>query len=157
MSVRIVRTRNGEDIICDLYEVTTKAEPEKPVAIQLSNPYNVWLEGLDEPRLLVETEVGEGVQKISDPEIHFRPWVPLSSSKKILLKMEEVVTAYETYPEVINKYNDLVEADSDGGGNDTGTTGVPSGTDGVGDAPTTNQSNLTEESTGVSVGEGDGA
>ena len=60
MSVRIVRTRNGEDIICDLYEVTTKAEPEKPVAFQLSNPYNVWLEGLDEPRLLVETEVGEG-------------------------------------------------------------------------------------------------
>ena len=71
--------------------------------------------------------------------------------------MEEVVTAYETYPEVIKKYNELVEADSDGGGNDTGTTGVPSGTDGVGDAPTTNQSNLTEESTGVSVGEGDGA
>ena len=38
MSVRIVRTRNGEDIICDLYEVTTKEEPEKPVAFQLNNP-----------------------------------------------------------------------------------------------------------------------
>tara|TARA_B100001113_G_scaffold157027_1_gene128385 strand:- start:1080 stop:1553 length:474 start_codon:yes stop_codon:yes gene_type:complete len=157
MSVRIVRTRNGEDIICDLYEVTTKKDPETPVAFQLSNPYNVWLEGLDEPRLLVETEVGEGVQKISDPEIHFRPWVPLSSSKKILLKMEEVVTAYETYDEVINKYNDLVEADKDGGGDGTGTTRVPDGTNGVGDAPTTNKGNLTEESAGVSDGEGDGA
>ena len=27
------------------------------------------------------------------------------------MKMEEVVTAYETYPEVIEKYNKLVEAD----------------------------------------------
>ena len=39
MSVRIVRTRNGEDIICDLFEVTTKDEPEKTVAFQLINPY----------------------------------------------------------------------------------------------------------------------
>ena len=30
------------------------------------------------------------------------------------MKLEEVVTAYETYPEVIDKYNSLVEAD---GGN----------------------------------------
>ena len=29
MSVRIVRLRNGEDVICDLYEVTTKEEPER--------------------------------------------------------------------------------------------------------------------------------
>ena len=114
MSVRIVRTRNGEDIICDLYEVTTKDEPDKAVAFQLSNPYNVWLEGIDEPRLLIETETQDGVQKVTDPEIHFRPWAPLSCKKQILMKMEEVVSAYETYPEVITKYNSLVEAD---GGN----------------------------------------
>ena len=114
MSVRIVRTRNGEDIICDLYEVTTKDEPDKAVAFQLSNPYNVWLEGIDEPRLLIETEAQDGVQKVTDPEIHFRPWAPLSCKKQILMKMEEVVSAYETYPEVITKYSSLVEAD---GGN----------------------------------------
>ena len=112
MSVRIVRTRNGEDIICDLYEVTTKDEPDKAVAFQLSNPYNVWLEGVDEPKLLVETDAQDGVQKITDPEIHFRPWVPLSAKNQILMKMEEIVTAYETYPEVITKYNSLVEADA---------------------------------------------
>ena len=114
MSVRIVRTRNGEDIICDLFEVTTKDEPEKTVAFQLNHPYNVWLEGVDEPQLLIETDSEDGVQKISEPEINFRPWVPLSAKNQILMKMEEVVTAYETYPEVITKYNSLVEAD---GGN----------------------------------------
>ena len=112
MSVRIVRTRNGEDIICDLYEVTTKDKPDTAVAFQLNHPYNVWLEGVDQPRLLVETEGQEGVQKVTDPEIFFKPWTPLSSKKQILMKMEEIVTAYETYPEVITKYNSLVEADA---------------------------------------------
>ena len=110
MSVRIVRTRNGEDIICDLYEVTTKEKPNEAVAFQLSYPYNVWLEGVDEPRFLVEDDNGENLQKITDPEIYFKPWPPLSAKKQILLKMEEVVTAYETYPEVIEKYTKLVEA-----------------------------------------------
>ena len=114
MSVRIVRTRNGEDIICDLYEVTTKDKPDTAVAFQMNHPYNVWLEGVDQPRLLVETEGQEGVQKVTDPEIFFKPWTPLSSKKQILMKMEEVVTAYETYPEVIEKYNKLVEADGGG-------------------------------------------
>tara|TARA_B100002019_G_scaffold172186_1_gene148818 strand:- start:1601 stop:1978 length:378 start_codon:yes stop_codon:yes gene_type:complete len=111
MSVRIVRTRNGEDVICDLYEVTTKEKPQEAVAFQLNNPYSVWLEGMDEPRLLIETEAQEGVQKVTDPDIHFQPWVPMSCKKQILLKMDEVVTAYETYPEIIEKYNSLVEAD----------------------------------------------
>ena len=140
MSVRIVRTRSGEDIICDLYEVTTKDKPEEPVAFQLSNPYNVWLEGVEQPRLLVETDE-DAVQKFSDPEIYFRPLCPLSAHKKVLIKMEEVVSAYETYPEVISKYNKLVEADSGRRG----------------DATTTDQSDPVETKEGIPVGEGDGA
>tara|TARA_B100000282_G_C31521449_1_gene394119 strand:+ start:78 stop:461 length:384 start_codon:yes stop_codon:yes gene_type:complete len=113
MSVRIVRTRNGEDVICDLYEVTTKEDPSKAVAFQLNNPYIVWLQGkkTEEPQILVEDDAGDIVSKIKDPDIYFQPWIPLSSNKQILLKLEEVVTAYETYPEVINKYNTLIEAD----------------------------------------------
>ena len=111
MSVRIVRTRNGEDIICDLYEVTTKEEPNKPVAFQLNNPYSVWLEGIDEPRLLIENETQDDIKKVTDPEIRFSPLVPMSVKKQILLKMDEVITAYETYPEIEQKYNSLVEAD----------------------------------------------
>ena len=113
MSVRIVRTRNGEDVICDLYEVTTKEDPSKAVAFQLNNPYSVWLQGkkTEEPKILVEDDAGDIVSKIKDPDIYFQPWIPLSSNKQILLKLEEVVTAYETYPEVINKYNTLIEAD----------------------------------------------
>ena len=113
MSVRIVRTRHGEDVICDLYEVTTKDEPTVAVGFQLNNPYTVWLQGkkTEEPKILVEDDAGDIVSKIKDPDIYFQPWIPLSCNKQILLKLEEVVTAYETYPEVITKYNTLIEAD----------------------------------------------
>ena len=132
MSVRIVRTRNGEDVIADLYEVTTKEEPNKAIAFQLVHPYNVYVADDGSSSLLVE---GEGeIQKTSSPELEFTPWAPLAKDRKIMLKqilmkMEEVVTAYETFEEVINKYNELVEVAS-GRGNDSGATGGTLGTDG---------------------------
>ena len=127
MSVRIVRLRNGEDVICDLYEVTTKEEPDKAVAFQLSEPNNISMYEadhdidviIDDEGDVVQPEEGEmqgKIQKINQPEIDIRPWAPLSKAKKILLKMEEVGTAYETYDEVIEKYQELVEA-SHGRGN----------------------------------------
>ena len=130
MSVRIVRMRNGEDVICDLFEVTTKEKPEDVVAFQLVHPYNVCVLE-QEPELVIEGEESNdytNIHKISDPEINFTPWAPLAKDRKIMLKMEEVVTAYETFDEVINKYNELVEAAS-GRGTDSGTTGGTLGTD----------------------------
>ena len=126
MSVRIVRTRNGEDVIADLYEVTTKEEKDKAIAFQLVHPYNVYVTDDGSPELLIE---GDGeIQKTSSPELEFTPWAPLAKDRKIMLKLEEVVTAYETFDEVINKYNELVEAAS-GRGTDSGTTGGTLGTD----------------------------
>jgi len=109
MSVRIVRTRNGEDIICDLYEVTTKEEPEKAIAFQMTEPYSVWIK-YDEQQIEVEDENGDIINKTSSPEVRFEPWAPLSKERKLLVKLDEVITAYETHPEVVEKYNDLVEA-----------------------------------------------
>ena len=140
MSVRIVRTRNGEDVIADLYEVTTKEDTEKAIAFQLIHPYNVFID----EGVTVETP-GE-IQKISSPEISFQPWAPLSKERRIMLKLEEVVTAYETYDEVIKKYTEIVEAAS-GRGNDSGTTGDRGstfGTDGGSDDPAADQSDPVE-------------
>ena len=111
MSVRVVRTRNGEDVICDLYEVTTKEEPDKPVGFQLKHPYSVWVSGdTKQPELL--TEGDEVIAKISEPQLNFDPYAPLSKDKNIMLKLDEVVTVYETHDQVIEKYNQLVEAES---------------------------------------------
>ena len=124
MSVRIVRTRNGEDIIADLFEVTTKEKPDEAVAFQLRFPYNVWLE-TPEPKLLSENDSGEVITKKSNPEIRFEPWAPLSKDRSIMMKLEEVVSAYETYPEVEAKYNKIVEAESGRGNDAAGTTFDP--------------------------------
>ncbi len=120
MSVRIVRTKNGEDIIADLFEVTTKEDPEKPVAFQLRYPYNVWLENREEPELLMEVEGQESLNKNTNPNIRFEPWAPLSKDRSIMIKLDEVVSAYETYPEVEEKYNKIVEAESGRGNAATG-------------------------------------
>ena len=141
MSVRIVRTRSGDDVICDLYEVTTKEEPDKAVAFQLNNPYIVYVVDTSDPNLIVEG----GISKMTAPEINFTPWAPLSAKRQMLLKMDEVVTAYETFNEVIDKYNQLVEAVKGGTrGTDASATGGTSGTDGGFNAPTTDQSDPVE-------------
>ena len=119
MSVRVVRTRSNEDVICDLYEVTTKEDPEKAIAFQLTNPYVVWI-GLREPEIEVTDEDGDIINKTSSPEVHFEPWIPLAKDQHILLKLDEVVTAYETHPEVIEKYTKLVEAANGRADNQTG-------------------------------------
>ena len=38
------------------------------------------------------------------------PWVPLAAKQHVIVRADEVVTAYDPLPEVINKYNELVEA-----------------------------------------------
>lgn len=119
MSVRIVRTRSNEDVICDLYEVTTQEEPDKAVGFQMKNPYSVWITAPKNEGFVDEN--GEGVTtKISDPSINFEPWAPLSKNKDIMLKLDEVVTAYEAHDEIVEKYNQLVEVEN-GRGNGDGT------------------------------------
>ena len=107
MSVRVVRTRNGEDVIADLFEVTTKDDQENVIGFQLRNPYNVWV---TQPHDAV-LDNGE-IQKLTKPELRFEPYAPLLKGNAIMLKLEEIVSAYETYEEVIKKYNELVEATS---------------------------------------------
>tara|TARA_B100000282_G_scaffold91181_1_gene63975 strand:+ start:543 stop:974 length:432 start_codon:yes stop_codon:yes gene_type:complete len=124
MSVRVVRMRNGEDVIADVFEIAAKDEPEKAVAFRMDHPYNVYVVETDQD-LLIESE---GVQKMSSPEIQFTPWAPLSKDRRVILRLDEIISAYDTYPEVIEKYNELVEAANGRGSTDTsgsGTVGSP--------------------------------
>ncbi len=151
MSVRVVRTRSGEDVICDLFEVTTKDDTEKPVAFQLVNPYYLFL--LD-PNPEMEVEGGGEINKISKPEIKFEPWAPFCKEDRVMIKLDEVVTAYETHDEIVAKYNQLVEA-TRGRGDGTSTTGSTDASGGGSDAPAAVESDTAETEIGISVREGD--
>jgi hypothetical protein len=55
------------------------------------------------------------IMKISEPEIGFNPWMPLNKNPRVLIKLDEVITIYETYDEIVDKYKELVEATNDNG------------------------------------------
>jgi len=108
MSVRVVRTRNGEDVICDIREITSDRENDESriLGYQMINPYLVWIsEGMS-----AEDDDGN-IHKISNPEITMEPWMPLAKDKeKIIIRFDEIISAYETHDEVTKKYTELVGA-----------------------------------------------
>ena len=62
MSVKIVRTKGGEDIICDLHEVVTKDEQQSVVGFQFSKPYSVYLESANQREFLIEGDITTGIK-----------------------------------------------------------------------------------------------
>jgi hypothetical protein len=137
MSVRVVRTRNGEDVICDIREISQEGE-EKILGYQLIQPYTVWIsEGMN------AEDDGGNIHKISNPELTMEPYAPLAKDQKIIIRYDEIISAYETHDDVVSKYTELVGA-TNGRGNEYSTSATTGGTDGtdgnIGDASTENQS-----------------
>ena len=122
MSVRVVRMRNGEDVIADIVDIAANDAPKKAVAFRMDHPYNVHVVETDQD-LLIESE---GVHQMSSPEIQFIPWAPLCKDRRVILRLDEIISAYDTYPEVIEKYNELVEA-ANGRGTTSSTTNTTGG------------------------------
>ena len=60
----------------------------------------------------VEQTEEEVTAKISEPSINFEPWAPLSKNKDLMMKLDEIVTVYETHEEIESKYNQLIEAEN---------------------------------------------
>ena len=105
MSVRVVRTRGGEDVICDIREITAQNDDSgKILGYQLINPYVVWIsDGMS-----AEDDQGN-IHKISNPEITMESWMPLAKDKeKIIVRFDEIISAYETHDDVLEKYTQLV-------------------------------------------------
>ena len=140
MSVRIVKTRNGDTVICDIREISQESdERQKVLGYQLINPYYVYL---SDPNFTAEDDDGN-IHKLTNPEIIMEPWAPLSKDQKIIVRFDEVISAYETHDDVIQKYEQLTGV-INGRGNGTDTAGSTPGTDGGSDDPATDQSDLVE-------------
>ncbi len=106
MSVRVVRTRGGEDVICDIREISQEGDPDKKIlGYQLIKPYTVWVSDA----MSVEDDDGN-IHKLSNPEITMEPYAPLSKEQKIIVRYDEIISAYETHDDVVSKYNQLVGA-----------------------------------------------
>ena len=104
MSVRVVRTRSGEDVICDIREITKEGE-DKILGYQLIQPYVVWIS----QGMTAEDDDGN-IHKISNPEITMEMYAPLAKEQTVIVRFDEIISAYETHDDVINKYSQLLEA-----------------------------------------------
>lgn len=86
MTIKLVTLKSGEDVICDLNEVTIPHEGnedlEKLVAYSLHIPYVV---KLSNPKTLYEAVDSQ------EPQISFFPWQPLSPDEDILIPLDWVV------------------------------------------------------------------
>ena len=134
MSVRVVRIRGGEDIICDIREITQEGD-KKVLGYQLTDPYFVYLS-----EEMTATDDEGNIHKISNPQITMIPWAPLAKERFVIVRFDEVIAAYETHDDVLDKYNQLTEAKS-----------------GRGDDATAVENNTAQGEIGISVREGDGA
>ena len=81
MSVRVVRTRNGEDVICDIREISQEGET-KVLGYQLIQPYSFGSLKECLLRMIMVTSI-----KLSNPEITMEPYAPLAKDKKLLFVM----------------------------------------------------------------------
>ena len=143
MSVRIVRTRNGEDVICDIREITKEGDEESRIlGYQMINPYLVYIsEGMS-----AEDDEGN-IHKLTNPEITMEPWMPLAKDKeRIIIRFDEIISAYEAHDDVTQKYTELVGATNGvEPRNDSGATGGTSGTNGsIGDASVSGETDSAE-------------
>jgi hypothetical protein len=114
MTVKLVRLKNGEDIIADLKEVIDQ-ETESVSAIQFDTPYMV---GIEEPVENMFVDSSEGGTKITTPRVRFFPWVPLSKDRIVYIDPSQIVCIYEPYQQVLDQYKQIVEAMDHAGGND---------------------------------------
>jgi len=106
MSVRIARLRNGEDVISDVQAVFTKTDEEQqtPVGWQFNLPYTIQV------LAITAEESYKKITKISEPELYFQPWMPLSAQPSVIIRFDEVVAVYDPHEAVMKKYNELTEA-----------------------------------------------
>jgi hypothetical protein len=117
MTVKIAKLRTGEDVICDISEIVEQGSsimmnnnmpsPERVVAFQFTEPYNVWV---DQESAQILLEGSDEPQKINDIRLNLFPWAPLSADRKFVVSLSEVISIYEPHAEVANKYKQLVEA-----------------------------------------------
>jgi hypothetical protein len=119
MTVKLVRLRNGEDIIADIKEVVNK-ETNQAAALQFDTPYMVMIEEQVDDMF---ADPNDGGTKITNPRIRFFPWVPLSKDRIVYIDPTQIVCLYEPYQQVLEQYQKVVEAMNHGGNDGDGGNG----------------------------------
>ena len=110
--IKLVFTRDGDNIICDLQEAVDK-ETGKRQAYIMTIPYKVWI--IDQPESPVNMETFED----QEVKIRYPPWNPFTIDQKIAITTDYVISVMEPSPSILQTYLANVRAK-------TGDQGAPS-------------------------------
>ena len=103
--IKLVFTRDGDNIICDLQEAVDK-ETGKRQAYIMTIPYKVWI--IDQPETPVNMETFED----QEVKIRYTPWNPFTIDQKIAITPDYVISVMEPSPSILQTYLGNVRAKS---------------------------------------------
>ena len=103
--IKLVFTRDGDNIICDLQEAVDK-ETGKRQAYIMTVPYKVWI--IDQPENPVNMETFED----QEVKIRYTPWNPFTVDQKIAITPDYVISVMEPSPSILQTYLANVRAKS---------------------------------------------
>ena len=95
--IKLVFTRDGDNIICDLQEAVDK-ETGKRQAYIMTIPYKVWI--IDQPDSQVDLETFED----QEVKIRYTPWNPFTIDQKIAITPDYVISVMEPSPSILQTY-----------------------------------------------------
>ena len=101
--IKLVFTRDGDNIICDLQEAVDK-ETGKRQAYIMTIPYKVWI--IDQPETPVNMETFED----QEVKIRYTPWNPFTVDQKIAITPDYVISVMEPSPSILQTYLSNVRA-----------------------------------------------
>ena len=103
--IKLVFTRDGDNIICDLQEAVNKETGERQAYI-MTIPYKVWI--IDQPETPVNMETFED----QEVKIRYTPWNPFTVDQKIAITPDYVISVMEPSPSILQTYLANVRAKS---------------------------------------------
>ena len=103
--IKLVFTRDGDNIICDLQEAVNKETGERQAYI-MTIPYKVWI--IDQPETPVNMETFED----QEVKIRYTPWNPFTIDQKIAITPDYVISVMEPSPSILQTYLANVRAKS---------------------------------------------
>tara|TARA_B100000925_G_scaffold178254_1_gene134510 strand:- start:1273 stop:1647 length:375 start_codon:yes stop_codon:yes gene_type:complete len=103
--IKLVFTRDGDNIICDLQEAVDKETGQRQAYI-MTIPYKVWI--IDQPETPVNMETFED----QEVKIRYTPWNPFTIDQKIAITPDYVISVMEPSPSILQTYLANVRAKS---------------------------------------------
>ena len=95
--IKLVFTRDGDNIICDLQEAVDKETGQRQAYI-MTIPYKVWI--IDQPETPVNMETFED----QEVKIRYTPWNPFTVDQKIAITPDYVISVMEPSPSILQTY-----------------------------------------------------